>query len=71
MVIGQVVDARELVFEVVDLKRLRIEALAYDAEVASNVAGAALAVGSERVPLTFVGAARSLREQALPMIFSA
>jgi cobalt-zinc-cadmium efflux system membrane fusion protein len=69
VVTGQVVDARELVFEVVDPKRLRIEALAYDAEVASNVAGAALAVGSERVPLTFVGAARSLREQALPMIF--
>jgi hypothetical protein len=71
VVIGQVVDARELVFEVVDLKRLRIEALAYDAEVARNVSGAALAVGAERVPLTFLGAASSLREQALPMIFSA
>lgn len=69
VVTGQVVEARELVFEVVDPKRLRIEALAYDAEVASNVAGAAFAVGSERVPLMFVGAARSLREQALPMIF--
>lgn len=68
-VAGQVVDARELVFEVVDPSRLRIEALAYDADVASNVAGATLAIGSERVPLSFVGAARSLREQALPMVF--
>lgn len=69
VVAGQVVDARELVFEVVEPSRLRIEALAYDAELTSNVAGANLAVGSERVPLSFVGAARSLREQALPMVF--
>lgn len=66
---GQVVEARELVFEVIDPTRLRIEALAYDAEVAGNVAGATLAIGSESVPLIFIGAARSLREQALPMLF--
>lgn len=69
VVTGQVVDARELAFEVVDPNRLRIEALTYDPELASNVAGATLAVGAERVPLSFVGAARSLREQALPMVF--
>ena len=68
-VAGQVVDARELVFEVVDPSRLRIEALAYDQSQTTDVAGATLAVGSERVPLTFIGAARSLREQALPMLF--
>lgn len=70
-VAGQVVDARELVFEVVDPTRLRIEALAYDAAVASNVAGATLALGADTVTLTFIGAARSLREQALPMLFRA
>jgi cobalt-zinc-cadmium efflux system membrane fusion protein len=70
-VAGQVVDARELVFEVVDPTRLRIEALAYDAEVASNVAGATVALGADTVALTFIGAARSLREQALPMLFRA
>ena len=70
-VAGQVVDARELVFEVVDPTRLRIEALAYDAVVASNVAGATVAVGVDTVALTFIGAARSLREQALPMLFRA
>ncbi|MBU1351633.1 MAG: HlyD family efflux transporter periplasmic adaptor subunit [Gammaproteobacteria bacterium] len=70
-VAGQVVDARELVFEVVDPARLRIEALAYDPAQAQGVAGATLAVGGQRVPLRFVGAARSLRDQALPMQFAA
>src|SRR5262249_53673003 len=37
----------------------------------SNVASAALVAGRERVPLQFVGAARSLREQALPLSFRA
>jgi cobalt-zinc-cadmium efflux system membrane fusion protein len=68
-VAGQVVDARELVFEVVDPQRLRIEALAYDAELAADVAAASIAVGGENVPLVFIGAARSLREQALPLMF--
>lgn len=71
VVAGQVVDARELVFEIVDTRHLRIEALAFDASLADNVGSATLAVGRERVPLAFVGAARSLREQALPMAFRA
>jgi cobalt-zinc-cadmium efflux system membrane fusion protein len=71
VVAGQVVDARELAFEVVDPSRLSIEALAYDTQLAANVAGAALAVGEERVQLRYVGAARVLREQALPMVFRA
>lgn len=70
-VAGQVVDARELVFEIIDPSRLRIEALAFDADLAANVGSASLAVGKERVPLVFVGAARSLREQALPLAFRA
>ena len=68
---GQVVDARELVFEVVDPLRLRIEALVYDLELAGNIAEASLAIGDERVALRYIGAARSLREQALPMMFAA
>lgn len=70
-VAGQVVDARELVFEIVDPAHLRIEALAFDAGMAANVGSASLAVGVQRVPLKFVGAARSLREQALPLAFRA
>ncbi|KQW76432.1 efflux RND transporter periplasmic adaptor subunit [Methylibium sp. Root1272] len=71
VVAGQVVDARELVFEIVDPSRLRIEALAFDAALASDIGGATLAVGEQRVPLVFVGASRSLREQALPLAFRA
>ena len=66
---GQVVDARELVFEIVDPARLRIEAMAYDGQMAASLASAALAVGAQRVPLRFIGAARILREQALPLLF--
>ena len=69
-VAGQVVDARELVFEVVNPQRLQVEALAYDPDLAVEVAGAAIAVGGHSVPLRFLGAARSLREQALPLLFT-
>jgi len=69
VVAGQVIDARELIFEIVDPKRLRIEALAFDTTMAGNIGGATLAVGDQRVPLSFIGAARSLREQALPLNF--
>jgi len=71
-VAGQVVDARELLFEVVDPQRLRVEALAYDAAVAGDVHGAYIPVGGgAKVALSFVGAARSLRDQALPLSFKA
>ncbi|WP_077002558.1 HlyD family efflux transporter periplasmic adaptor subunit [Variovorax sp. KK3] len=68
-VAGQVVDARELIYEIVDPSRLHIEALAFDTELGANVAQASLALGKDRVPLEFIGAARSLREQALPLTF--
>ncbi len=71
VVAGQVVDARELVFEIIDPGRLRIEALSFDPALAANVGSATLALGEKRVPLQFVGAARSLREQALPLGFRA
>jgi cobalt-zinc-cadmium efflux system membrane fusion protein len=71
VVSGQVVDARELLFEIVDPTRLRIEALSYDADLVSSIATATLALGTERVPLRFVGSSRILREQALSMTFQA
>jgi membrane fusion protein, heavy metal efflux system len=70
-VAGQVVDARELLFEIVDPSRLRIEALAFEPALAADIGSATLAVGDQRLPLEFVGAARSLREQALPLGFRA
>ncbi len=71
VVAGQVVDARELLFEVIDPTRLRVEALAFDAAIGTDIADATIAIGDVRVPLVFVGAARSLREQALPLQFRA
>ncbi len=70
-VAGQVVDARELIFEIVDPQRLRVEALAYEPAQAQNVSGATVSIGGQSVPLQFIGSARSLREQALPMVFAA
>ena len=71
VVAGQVVDARELLFEVVDPGHLRIEALAFESAIAHDVGSASVAVGETRVPLTFIGATRSLREQAMPLAFRA
>jgi multidrug efflux pump subunit AcrA (membrane-fusion protein) len=50
---------------------MRIEALAFDATLINNIGSATLAAGEQRVPLNFIGAARSLREQALPLNFQA
>lgn len=69
VVAGQVVDARELLFEIIDPQRLRIEALTFDGALANNIGSASLADGDRRIPLNFIGAARSLREQALPLNF--
>ncbi|MBN9426671.1 MAG: HlyD family efflux transporter periplasmic adaptor subunit [Burkholderiales bacterium] len=71
VVAGQVVDARELVFEIVDPSRLRIEALTFEPALAADIGSATLPIGEQRMTLAFVGAARSLREQALPLAFRA
>ena len=71
VVAGQVVDARELLFEVVDPAQLRIEALAYDIDLGRDIASATLALGTRALPLQYLGHARSLREQALPLQFRA
>ena len=68
---GQVVDAREVLFEIVDPARLRIEATSFDGSLAADVAGATIKVGDRAVPLAFVGAGRVLREQAVPLVFRA
>lgn len=69
VVSGQVVDARELLFEIIDPSRLRIEALAFEPTLANDIGSATVAIGDKRLPLSFVGAARSLRDQALPLQF--
>lgn len=71
VVTGQVVDARETLFAIVDPTRLRIEALAYEPERLTRIAGGSLAIGERAVPLRHVGTASALREQALPIRFAA
>ena len=74
--LGQVVDARELLFEIIDPARLKIEASAFDAALLSSMAttpGSASASPAAGVsfPLEFSGAGRTLREGAIPLQFRA
>jgi cobalt-zinc-cadmium efflux system membrane fusion protein len=67
---GQVVDAREVLFEIVDTNQLRIEALAYDTQLVSNIAKAKASTSSgDSIDLSFIGVGRLLREQAIPVQF--
>ena len=76
---GQIVEARDIIFEVVDPDSLHIEAMAYTPLAAkpsrrpvSPSAKAAPVPGRPRpesFPLEFLGAGRRLKEQALPVIF--
>lgn len=71
VVAGQVVDARDILFEIVDPARLAVEALAYDARLAASITGAsALADRTQELALHFIGGGRQLREQALPLLFA-
>ncbi len=68
---GQVVDAREVLFEITDPNTITIEATAFDSATAADVAGGAVAIGGKSITLKFVGASRSLREGHLPLMFRA
>jgi hypothetical protein len=69
LVAGQVVDAREVLFEIVDPARLAVEALAYDPGIGATLISATALAGQSPLELKFVGAGRQLREQALPLLF--
>ncbi|MDP1606612.1 MAG: HlyD family efflux transporter periplasmic adaptor subunit [Rhodocyclaceae bacterium] len=69
VVAGQVVDAKEILFEIVDPTRLAVEALAYDASIGATVISASALAEQTALELKFVGAGRQLREQALPLLF--
>jgi len=71
---GQVVDAREVLFEITDPFRLQVQASAFDAALAANIASASVAAGVTGAPsvaLTFVGAGTVLQEGAIPLQFKA
>ncbi|MDP2432610.1 MAG: HlyD family efflux transporter periplasmic adaptor subunit [Pseudomonadota bacterium] len=69
VVAGQVVEARETLFEIVDPNRLAVEALAYDPGVATGLGEATAAVPGGELKLAFLGAGQVLREGALPVLF--
>jgi membrane fusion protein, heavy metal efflux system len=70
VVAGQVVDAREVAFEIVDPARFWVEAIAHDPEVATNLSQAFAVAGTRlKMPLEFVGIGPSLKQQAAPLLF--
>ncbi len=69
LVVGQVVEPRDVLFEVVDPARMLVEATTADANLAARVAGASLQ-GVPEVTLRLLGASRSLRDGVLPLTFA-
>jgi hypothetical protein len=69
VVIGQVVEPRDVLFEVIDPARMLVEATTADATVGTRVAGASLQ-GTPDVSLRLIGVSRSLRDGVLPLTFA-
>ncbi len=68
--IGQIVEARDVLFEIVDPSEFWVEAIAYDREAVSQPEKAvAIAGGGEQIPLTFAGRGLVLRQQATVLTF--
>jgi hypothetical protein len=67
--IGQVLEAREAAFSIVNRERLMIEALAYDAQVGRISQASAATLDGVPIVVTFLGAGGLLKEHALPVQF--
>lgn len=67
--VGQVIDAQAVVFEIIDPKRLAVEALAYDPLLLDGLTKASAPIAGGILDLTFVGLGRTLKEQAMPVLF--
>jgi cobalt-zinc-cadmium efflux system membrane fusion protein len=67
--VGQVVEPREVLIEVVDPARMLVEATTPDVQLSSQLASAKLS-GQAGVQLQLIGAARSLRDGVLPLTFT-
>lgn len=78
-VTGQVFDAKETLFEIIDPNRLMVEALAYDPILTSDIANATATWSQQRsstpantpisLSLNFIGGGQQMREQAIPLLF--
>ncbi|MCY1215437.1 efflux transporter, RND family, MFP subunit [compost metagenome] len=69
-VAGQIVEARDVLFEVIDPARVLVEATTADPALPARVGDASLR-GVPGVKLKLLGAARSLRDGVLPLTFRA
>jgi cobalt-zinc-cadmium efflux system membrane fusion protein len=68
---GQVVNAGDILFEIVDPARLMVQASAFDTALLGNIASAtASPAAGTTVALRFVGAGRTLQEGAIPLQFN-
>jgi membrane fusion protein, heavy metal efflux system len=67
---GQIVESKDVLFEIIDPARLTIEAATHDPQLGTRITGASLA-GLSDVELTLLGAGRKLNEGALPLVFRA
>lgn len=68
--VGHVVDAREVLFEIIDPQRLWVDAVAYDMKLTDQITSAAAQGATDQtIPLTFLGSGYQLREQAVPLQF--
>jgi len=69
LVVGQVAESRDVLFEVVDPARMLVEATTADAGLAARLAGASLQ-GVPDVSLRLLGVSRSMRDGVLPITFA-
>ena len=70
VVAGQIVETRDVLFEIVDPGRLWIEAIAHYPGVVANLAKAYAQLNAgDGLTLEFVGLGRSLKQQASPAMF--
>jgi cobalt-zinc-cadmium efflux system membrane fusion protein len=70
VVSGQVVESKDVLFEVIDPARVLVEATTADPRLAADLADASIA-GMKDVKLQYLGAARALRDGVLPLTFKA
>jgi len=67
---GQMVDSRDTLVEVIDPRRMLVEATTPDVQLGAQLAQASL-MGIDGVSLRLIGAARALRDGVLPLTFRA
>ena len=70
VIAGQVVESRDILFEVIDPARVLVEAVTVDASLLGRI-GSANLLSVPGVTLKLLGGARSLRDGVLPLTFSA